>query len=61
MFFFHIHHGKTKLFRSLIWHFVHITHTLKMENKRRNASDAAFKLNGIDLAVTEGCCTSSRH
>lgn len=31
-----------------------------METKQRNAFDAAFKLNGIDLAATEGNRAAAR-
>lgn len=40
-----------QLFRSLIWRFIHVTHTLIMEYKGRNSFDVAFNLNAIDLSV----------
>ena len=35
-------------------HFAHHAYTLIMENTGRNAYDAAFKVNAINLAVKEG-------
>ena len=44
----------------LFFHFAHHAHTLIMENTRRNAYDAAFKLKAIDLAVEEGNRAAAR-